>query len=57
MIYISLQRSSLICLKVAVYTLFGKCAVSIDNYTSEKIALDKSVYIIQAGEKAIKVRI
>ena len=52
-----MQRSSLICLKVAVYTLLGTCAVSIDNYTGEKIALDKSVYIIQAGEKAIKVRI
>ena len=43
---------------VAVYTATGGALVEkIDNYAGEEITLDKGVYIIRVGEKAVKVKL
>ena len=42
---------------VAVYTAGGALVEKIDSYTGEEITLDKGVYIIRVGNRAIKVKL
>ena len=42
---------------VAVYTTAGALVEKIDSYAGEEITLDKGVYIICVGDKAVKVRL
>ena len=42
---------------VVIYTTGGALIEKIDSYTSEEITLDKGVYIIRKGNKAIKVNL
>ena len=42
---------------VAVYTATGALVEKIDNYAGEEIALDKGVYIIRVGGKAVKIKL
>ena len=42
---------------VAVYTATGALVEKIDNYAGEEIALDKGVYIIHVGGKAVKIKL
>ena len=40
---------------VRVYTINGILVKKIDNYTGEEITLNKGVYIVSVGNKAIKI--
>ena len=42
---------------VAVYTASGALVEKIDSYAGEEIALDKGVYIVRMGNKAVKVKL
>jgi hypothetical protein len=42
---------------VAIYTAGGALVEKIDSYAGEEITLDKGVYIICVGDKAVKVRL
>jgi len=42
---------------VAVYTTAGALVEKTDCYAGEEITLDKGVYIICVGDKAVKVRL
>ena len=42
---------------VAVYTAAGALVKKIDSYAGEEIMLDKGVYIIRVGGKAVKVKL
>ncbi len=42
---------------VAVYTTAGALVEKIDSYAGEEITLDKGVYIICVGDKALKVKL
>ena len=42
---------------VVIYTTGGALIEKIDSYTGEEITLDKGVYIIRKGNKAIKVNL
>ena len=40
---------------IAIYTINGILVKKIDNYTGEEITLNKGVYIVSVGNKAIKI--
>ena len=42
---------------VAVYSTNGALVEKIDSYAGEEITLDKGVYIIRVGSKAVKVKL
>ena len=42
---------------VAVYSTAGALVEKIDSYAGEEIALDKGVYIVRVGDKAVKVKL
>lgn len=42
---------------VAVYTTSGALVENIDTYAGEEITLDKGVYIIRVGDKAVKIKL
>ena len=42
---------------VAVYTAGGELVEKFDSYANEEIALDKGVYIVRVGNKAVKVKL
>lgn len=42
---------------VAVYTTSGALVEKIDTYAGEEITLDKGVYIIRVGDKAVKIKL
>jgi hypothetical protein len=43
--------------EVAVYTSSGALVEKIDSYDGEEIMLDKGVYIIRVGDKAVKIKL
>ena len=43
--------------EVAVYTASGALVKIIDSYDGEEITLDKGVYIIRVGDKAVKIKL
>ena len=40
---------------VAVYSTAGALVEKIDSYAGEEITLDKGVYIVRVGNKAVKI--
>ena len=40
---------------IAIYSINGILVKKIDNYNGEEITLDKGVYIVSVGNKAIKI--
>jgi hypothetical protein len=40
---------------IAIYSINGILVKKIDNYTGEEITLNKGVYIVSVGNKAIKI--
>lgn len=42
---------------VAVYSINGALVEKIDAYAGEEIALDRGVYIVRVGDKAVKVKL
>ena len=42
---------------VAVYTTSGALVEKINAYAGEEITLDKGVYIIRVGNKAVKIKL
>ncbi len=42
---------------VAVYSTAGALVEKIDSYAGEEITLDKGVYIVRVGDKAVKVKL
>jgi hypothetical protein len=40
---------------IAIYSINGILVKKIDNYTGEEITLNKGVYIISVGNKAMKI--
>ena len=42
---------------VAIYSTSGALVEKIDAYAGEEIALDKGVYIVRVGGKAVKVKL
>jgi len=45
------------CKAVAVYSTNGALVEKIDTYAGEEITLDKGIYIVRVGDKAIKVKL
>lgn len=43
--------------EVAVYTASGALVEKIDSYDGEEIMLDKGVYIVRVGNKAVKIKL
>ena len=42
---------------IAIYTTSGALVEKIDSYDGEEIILEKGVYIVSAGGKAVKVKL
>ena len=42
---------------IAIYSINGVLVKKIDKYTGEEIALEKGVYIVCVGDKAMKIKL